>query len=78
MYIEVKSTTGETLNEVILTVKEWQKATDDLLSNNYFIYLVTNVLTKPDLEIIRNPSNYVQSKKLQITVESYSLSLHGK
>ena len=78
MYIEVKSTTGETLNEVILTVKEWQKATDDLLSNNYFIYLVTNVLTKPDLEIIRNPSNYVQSKKLEITVESYSLSLHGK
>jgi len=78
IFIEVKSTTGETLNEVILTVKEWQKATEDSLCNKYLIYLVTNVLTKPNLEIIRNPSSYVQAKKLEISVESYSLSLHGK
>ena len=78
IFIEVKSTTGETLNEVILTVKEWQKATEDSLCNKYLIYLVTNVLTQPNLEIIRNPSSYVQAKKLEISVESYSLSLHGK
>ena len=78
VFIEVKSTTGETLNEIILTVKEWQKATEDSLCDKYLIYLVTNVLTKPNLEIIRNPSSYVQAKKLEISVESYSLSLHGK
>lgn len=78
IFIEVKSTTGETLNEIILTVKEWQKATEDSLCDKYLIYLVTNVLAQPNLEIIRNPSSYVQAKKLEISVESYSLSLHGK
>jgi hypothetical protein len=78
IFIEVKSTTGETLNEVILTAKEWQKATDESLSSRYVIYLVTNVLTQPNLEIIRNPSSYVQTNKLEISIESYSLSLHSK
>lgn len=75
--IEVKSTTGETLNEVILTVKEWQKATDDALCDRYAIYLVTNLLTQPNVEVIRNPQSYVKAKKLNISVEAYSLSLHG-
>jgi hypothetical protein len=75
-YIEVKSSTGQAINEIILTSKEWQKACDSELSKNYFIYLVSDVSKKPSLEIIKNPSSFVEMKKIVISVDSYSLNLH--
>jgi hypothetical protein len=65
-YIEVKSSTGQAINEIILTSKEWQKACDSELSKNYFIYLVSDVSKKPSLEIIKNPSSFVEMKKIGI------------
>jgi hypothetical protein len=76
-YIEVKSSTGPTINEIILTSKEWQKACDSKLAKSYYIYLLSNVPSKPCLETIRNPYSYVESKKLEISVDSYSLNLHS-
>jgi len=74
-YIEVKSSEGDTINDIILTRNEWAKAQDPALANDYFIYLVTNITNKPKIEILRNPANYVAGGKLDIEVESYSLSL---
>lgn len=74
-YIEVKSSEGDTINEIILTRNEWAKAQDPVLANDYFIYLVTNITNKPKIEILRNPASYVMDEKLDIEVESYSLSL---
>lgn len=74
-YIEVKSSEGDTINDIILTRNEWDKAQDPALANDYFIYLVTSITNKPKIEILRNPSNYVADGKLGIEVESYSLSL---
>ncbi len=74
-YIEVKSSEGDTINDIILTRNEWDKAQDPALANDYFIYLVTNITNKPKIEILRNPANYVGEGRLGIEVESYSLSL---
>ena len=74
-YIEVKSSEGDTINDIILTRNEWAKAQDPALANDYFIYLVTNITNKPKIEILRNPANYVAGGKLDISIESYSLSL---
>jgi len=74
-YIEVKSSEGDTINDIILTRNEWEKAQDLVLGNDYFIYLVTSITNKPKIEILRNPAKYVGEGWLGIEVESYSLSL---
>jgi hypothetical protein len=74
-YIEVKSSEGDTINDIILTRNEWDRAQDPVLANKYFIYLVTNITNKPKIEILRNPANYIYDGILGIEVESYSLSL---
>jgi hypothetical protein len=76
-YIEVKSSTGQAINEIILTSKEWQKACDPELAKSYYIYLLSNVPEKPSLEIINNPFSYVEMKKIQISVDAYALNLHS-
>jgi hypothetical protein len=73
--IEVKSSEGDVINDIILTRNEWEKAQDPALANDYFIYLVTNITNKPKIEILRNPARYVDDGKLEIAVESYALSL---
>jgi hypothetical protein len=74
-YIEVKSSEGDSINDIILTRNEWDKAQDPALANSYFIYLVTNITNKPRIEILKNPANYIHDGILSIEVESYSLSL---
>ena len=74
-YIEVKSTEGKVINDFVLTAQEWEKAKSEI-AENYFIYLVTDLAKNPNLEIIRNPSDYVISGKLNLEIESYSLSLY--
>jgi len=73
--IEVKSSEGDVINDIILTRNEWDKAQDPALAGDYFIYLVTSITNKPKIEILRNPAHYVDDGKLGISVESYSLSL---
>ena len=73
--IEVKSSEGDVINDIILTRNEWDKAHEPDLANDYFIYLVTNITNKPKIEILRNPAKYVDDGRLGISIDSYSLSL---
>jgi len=74
-YIEVKSSELSSIMEVTVTKKEWAKASDPVLAENFYIYLVTNITGKPSLEILRNPQHYVKEQKLKLEIESYSLNL---
>lgn len=74
IYIEVKSSEGKTINDFILTAQEWTKANSEL-APFYYVYLVTQVSTKPALEILINPAKYVSENLLNLKIESYSLSL---
>ena len=71
IYIEVKSTSGKTINDVDITKRELLAMLDKKIRSNYCLYLVTNALTKPNIEIIKNPSeqlsnvrNFEQIQKL--------------
>jgi hypothetical protein len=74
-YIEVKSSELLSITEVSITKKEWLKASDPVLAENFYIYLVTNITGKPSIEILRNPQHYVKEQKLKLEIESYSLNL---
>lgn len=74
-FIEVKSSEGNVINDFILTAQEWEKA-NGIIAEDYFVYLVTSVITDPSLEILKNPKSYIQSGKLTLAIESYSLSLY--
>jgi len=75
--IEVKTSEGDSINEIILTRKEWDKANDETISSSYFLYLVTNITSKPKIEILRNPALFAKDNHLELEVEAYSLSLRS-
>ena len=54
-YIEVKARANR--DSVVLTSKEWSVAKQ--LKDNYFLYIVLNAKTRPELYIIRNPADAV-------------------
>lgn len=74
-YIEVKATIGESISSVIITSNEAEKMKQFRDSNNYFIYLVTNIVKKPQIEVVRNPAKLLDEGVVEISVESYSLLL---
>lgn len=74
-YIEVKSTEGESINEILLTKNEVAKFNQVDLAKNYYIYLVTDITGKPGIEILKNPSEYLSKGDLSLQVETYSMSL---
>lgn len=74
-YIEVKSTEGESINEILLTKNEVAKLNQVDLAKNYYIYLVTDITGKPGIEILKNPSEYLSKGDLSLQVETYSMSL---
>ena len=72
--IEVKSSEGTTINEFELTAQELEKAKSEI-ADSYYIYLVTNILTNPKLEIIKNPYKYISEGTISIKASSYSINL---
>jgi hypothetical protein len=74
-YIEVKATIAETISSVIITSNEAEKMQKLRVNNNYFIYQVTNIVKNPKVEIIRNPAQFLEEGKIEMSVESYSLLL---
>ena len=74
-YIEVKASTGKTISSVILTVNEWKKALLNLDNDKYQIYLVSNVLVTPSIQILKNPAKWVENGELSIEVDAYLLNL---
>ncbi|KPB02055.1 MrcB family domain-containing protein [Ahrensia marina] len=78
IFIEVKSTVGNVINEIELTPNEWRAATCAESSESFHIYLVTNALSSnPRIEILRNPGELVGNKTLEITPSLWQLSLRG-
>ena len=59
-YIEVKGRAK--VGVVAMTPNEWFKANN--LGNNYYLYVVFNAATKPELKIIRNPAEKIKPKKV--------------
>lgn len=74
-YIEVKATIGESISSVIITSNEADKMKQLKDRNNYFIYLVTNIVKNPRIEVIRNPAKLLDEGTIEISVDSYSLLL---
>ena len=56
IFIEVKSSSGKTINDVDLTKNEIMSMFNKKTKEKFYIYLVTNALTKPEIEVIKNPS----------------------
>lgn len=56
IFIEVKSSSGRTINDVDLTKNEIMSMLNKKTKEKFYIYLVTNALTKPEIEVIKNPS----------------------
>lgn len=75
-YIEVKSSSGKTISSIFLTSNEWIQALNNISNDSYQIYLVSKVLTKPEVKILVNPAKWVQDNKLELEVETYSLGLN--
>ena len=69
-YIEVKARSG--LGAVALTQNEWFKAKQ--FKSDYFLYVVLNAATHPDLYIIQNPAEETQPEE-QIEVVRHLISL---
>jgi len=62
-YIEVKARAGE--GPVVLTTNEWLKA--KRFREDYWLYVISNASTKPELYIIRNPyKNLKVKEKLEV------------
>ena len=73
--IEVKSSTGTKISSVVLTSQEWKRAQEPANADIYYIYLVSNVLSKPKIQILKNPKEWVTSGILNIQPDAYLLDL---
>ena len=69
-YIEVKARAG--LGEVTLTQNEWFKAQQ--FKSDYFLYVVLNAATQPELYIIQNPAEQTHPEE-KIEAVRYRISL---
>ena len=75
IFIEVKSTKGNTINQLEITSNEWDAAKQQ--GEKYFIYLVNNALNEKIriFEKIRNPSKLVDENSIDISTSVYELKL---
>lgn len=73
--IEVKASTGREIKDVELTVNEWKQATAHLDSGRYWLYLVTNVLKSPVIQILQNPARMVNEGTLTVGIARHVLWL---
>lgn len=74
-YIEVKSSIGKKITSVVLTPNEWDKAKINAYDERYQIYLVSKVLTKPLIHVLKNPAKWVNDGTLEIKIDSWLLDL---
>ena len=63
-YIEVKGRAG--VGDVELSHNEWLKAQQ--LGDDYWLYVVSNALTAPDLQPLQNPAQRMRSRMRQATL----------
>lgn len=76
IFIEVKSSIGESISSVDLTANEWEAACKVARRDRYYVYLVTNALSsRPSIERLRNPASYVDNGRLTCEAIVYELQL---
>lgn len=68
-YIEVKARAG--MRDVALTQNEWFKA--KRFKGDYYLYVVLNSATKPELIVIQNPAERLNPKE-RVEVVRYIIS----
>jgi hypothetical protein len=75
IFIEVKSTKGNTINQLEITSNEWEAAKKE--GEKYFIYLVNNALNEKIkvFEKINNPAKLVDDNSIDISTSVYELKL---
>jgi len=75
IFIEVKSTKGNTINQLEITSNEWDAAKKE--GEKYFIYLVSNALNEKIkvFEKINNPAKLVDDNSIDISTSVYELKL---
>ena len=78
MYIEVKSTSGEVINDFDMTDNEWEAAKKH--GTKYYVFLVNNALKKDAkiFEQIHNPDAYVKENKILLSASMWNLKLNTK
>ena len=78
MYIEVKSTSGEVINDFDMTDNEWEAAKKH--GSKYYVFLVNNALKKNAkiFEQIHNPDAYVKENKILLSASMWNLKLNTK
>jgi len=69
--IEVKSFATE--NPIEITSNEWRAASQ--LLDEYYLYVVQNVFSKPDLYVIRNPHENLEKFMKKVIIEDYRMIL---
>jgi hypothetical protein len=75
LFIEVKASEGKKISDVELTINEWVQAEKNIDSNQYKVYLVSDVFSNPVIEIIDNPALMVKTGNLTLNVARYQLLL---
>lgn len=75
IYIEVKSSKGNIINQLEITDNEWNAANKE--NQKYYIYLVNNALNEniKIFEKIKNPAKLVQEGKILISPSVFELKL---
>lgn len=74
--IEVKSSIGSTINDLILTANEWSSA--EHYKDSYYLYLVTDLKPHkmPSIEIIKDPWSLLKQGQFNAKVAAYKLMLY--
>ena len=75
LYIEVKASEAKKIGDVELTINEWIQAEKNIENNRYKVYLVSDVLSSPIIEVIDNPALMVKRGQLMLNVARYQLLL---
>ena len=75
IYIEVKSTKGQSINSLDITENEWNAAVKE--KDKFYIYIVNNALTEKIkiFEKIQNPKKLVDEKKINLSTSVFELKL---
>ncbi len=79
IFIEVKSSVGKVVSNVNLTVNEWNAAREMARRDHYYIYIVTDALSAaPQIERLRNPASYIDTRQLDCEPILYELQLQQR
>ena len=73
--IEVKASDSKEIKDVELTVNEWNQANMHFHTDDYCVYLVSEVFKKPVVQIVRNPAKMASNGELTVDVARYTLWL---